>query len=195
MERTASVARKTSETDITLELALASLNEARIETGVGFFDHMMNALSKHGHLGINLKVKGDTEVDDHHSVEDAGICFGKAFKEALGGKEGIMRFGNASVPMDGSLASASVDLSGRAFFCYTGVDLSGYIGTYSEELTCEFFRAFASNAEVNLHIEVRYGDNRHHIHEAIFKAVARALYAAYSFDPQGGGVPSTKGVL
>ena len=196
MIRKSSYNRKTKETSIDLSLELASAGDIKIESGVPFFDHMLSSFARHGRLGLTLSCKGDTHIDDHHSVEDIGICIGKAFADALGSKEGIVRFGDAIVPMDDSLALAAVDLSGRGHFAYKGPELRGNISRYSEELTIEFLRAFAINAEMNLHVQVLNGDNRHHIHEAIFKALGLALYKAVLTDPLiEGSVLSTKGVI
>jgi len=197
MERTAVIERKTSETDIRLELNLDYADPScEIDTGVPFFDHMMNSMSRHGRFRLMIKCKGDIDVDDHHSVEDIGICLGKAFREALGDKSGIRRFGHAVIPMDDALTLAAVDISGRSFFKYTGSALNGYIKEYSEELTSEFLRTFTDNAGINLHIEQKYGDNRHHIHESIFKALGVALYHSCMIDDSlKGRIPSTKGTI
>ena len=182
MERKAQVKRKTKETDISIELELMSLGKSEIRSGVPFFDHMLTSLAKHGRLSLKLFCTGDTEIDDHHSVEDIGIVLGRAFSQALGDKTGIGRFGDATVPMDESLALCSLDLSGRGFFHYSGAPLDGYIGAYSAELTPEFLRSFAINAGMNLHVKLFHGENRHHIHEAIFKALGLALYKASAID-------------
>ncbi len=196
MSRYALVERKTLETSIRLEIDLDSRQKSVISSGVDFFDHMLNSMSKHGRFYMNLSCKGDTHVDDHHTVEDTGICLGMAFREALGAKAGIRRFGYSMIPMDDALAVSVIDLSGRAYFRYTGSTLSGQIKNYSEELTIEFLRSFSDNAAMNLHVELKSGDNRHHIHEAIFKSVGVALRSAVSIDPeQDGAVPSTKGVI
>lgn len=196
MSRYSLIERKTNETEIRLELDLDRVQNSVISSGVDFFDHMLNSMSRHGRFFMNLKCKGDTQVDDHHTVEDVGICLGMAFRQALGKKEGIRRFGHAMVPMDDSLAMAVVDLSGRSYFRYTGMQLGGRIKNYDEELTVEFLRSFSDNAGMNLHVELRYGDNRHHIHEAIFKSLGVALYAAFSIDNSiGGAVPSVKGCI
>jgi imidazoleglycerol-phosphate dehydratase len=194
--REAEIKRKTSETDIVLKLILDSTEKRDISSGVPFFDHMLESMSKHGRFSLELVCKGDNEIDDHHSIEDIGICFGKAFKKALGNLAGVSRFGDATVPMDESLAKAAVDLSGRPYFKYTGRDLKGYIGKYNEELTEEFLRAFALNADINLHISVVYGKNSHHIHEAIFKALGISLYKAARIDSfLEDNIQSTKGSL
>ncbi len=196
MSRTGFIERKTSETDISVRLILDSTEASKIDSGVAFFDHMLNSMSRHGRFHIELRCKGDIHVDDHHTVEDIGICIGKALNEALGNKAGIKRFGNAVIPMDESLSSVAIDISGRAFFKYTGTELKGTIKSYSEELTTEFLRSFADNAVINLHVEQKYGDNRHHIHESIFKALGVALYNACSVDPfLKGEIPSTKGTI
>ncbi len=196
MERKATVTRKTLETDISLTLVLESADPSRISSGVPFFDHMLSSFARHGRMYIDLECRGDCQVDDHHSVEDIGICLGKALKRALGDKAGINRFGEATVPMDDALTQAVVDLSGRAFYSYGGGGLAGYIGRYAEELTAEFLRALAVNAEMNLHIDQRRGENRHHIHESIFKALGVALARAFRFDPAlGNAIPTTKGTI
>lgn len=193
MERKARINRKTAETDISLLFELDTEEPSQISSGVPFFDHMLSALTRHGRFRMELVCKGDTHIDDHHSVEDIGICMGLALQKALGNKAGIARFGSSSVPMDESLARVSLDLSGRAAFRYTGPELTGVVGAYAEELTAEFLRAFAANALINLHVEVPYAENRHHLHEAVFKALAVALRGAVRVE--GSAVPSTKGVL
>ncbi len=196
MERTASVKRKTKETDITIELRLDGPRKSTIQSGVPFFDHMLESMAAHGRFSLDLTCHGDREIDDHHSVEDVGIVLGTAFREALGEKAGIRRFGDATVPMDDALTMTAIDLSGRPFYKYTGPVLNGSIGTYSEELTGEFLRAFAINAGINLHVSVSYGQNRHHVHETIFKSLGIALRKAIEIDESlGGDVPSTKGSL
>lgn len=194
MERNAHIERRTNETDINLTLVLNNSNQSSINTGIGFFNHMLLLMATHGKMCLQLNVKGDLEIDGHHTVEDVGICLGKAFNKALGDKTGIMRFGEATVPMDESCSSAVVDISGRGFLLYKGNILTGSIQSYSEELTIEFFRSFAHNAQITVHIHQLYGENRHHIHESIFKAVGLALYRAYSIGNDN-TIPSTKGVL
>ena len=194
--RSASVKRTTRETDISVSIELDSLRESSIQSGVPFFDHMISAFSRHGRVAMELSCKGDTHIDDHHSVEDIGICLGKALLRALGDRAGITRFGFASVPMDDALAQVSIDISGRPWFSYDGPELAGKIGAYDAELTKEFLQSLAFNAQINLHVEVRRGANAHHIHEAIFKSLGVALRTAASIDPSlEGAVPSTKGVL
>ncbi|MBP7735918.1 MAG: imidazoleglycerol-phosphate dehydratase HisB [Spirochaetes bacterium] len=196
MERKGSVKRKTKETDIALELILDSVEKSEIASGVPFFDHMLESMSKHGRFRLTLSCKGDNDIDDHHSVEDIGICLGQALKQALGDKAGIVRFGDVTIPMDDALTLVAVDLSGRPFYKYTGPLLNGSIATYSEELTDEFLRALAMNAGINLHVMVYYGQNKHHVHETIFKALGISLYRAASRDlGLKGEVPSTKGTI
>lgn len=196
MERISTVKRKTLETEISVELNLDRYSTSSINTGVPFFDHMLNSMSKHGRFYLNLNCSGDTHIDDHHTVEDIGICIGKAFREALGNKSGIKRFGHAVIPMDDAMTLVSIDISGRPYFKYTGSDLKGYIKEYSEELTIEFMRSFSDNFEINLHIVQKYGDNRHHIHESIFKALGLALFNSCQIDESlNGAIPSTKGSI
>ena len=196
MERVSVIERKTTETDIRVELNLDKAGISDINTGIPFFDHMLNSMMRHGRFAASIKCRGDIEIDDHHTIEDIGICLGKAFKEAMGDKAGIRRFASVVIPMDDALTLVSVDLSGRAFFKYTGTELKGYIKEYSEELTLEFLRSFSDNAYINLHIEQKYGDNRHHIHESIYKALGLALHSGCMIDEAlGGNIPSTKGEL
>lgn len=196
MERKGSVKRKTSETEISLELVLESSKKSEISSGVPFFDHMLESMSKHGRFYLKVSCAGDREVDDHHSVEDVGITLGMAFKQALADKAGIVRFGDATIPMDDALTMIAVDLSGRPYFKYTGPILNSFIGPYSEELTDEFLRAFAMNAGVNLHVMVLSGQNMHHVHETIFKALGLALHKASARDEfLQGAVLSTKGTI
>ena len=182
MKRKAKVTRETKETKIGVDLELISLKESKINSGVPFLDHMLSLMAKHGRFWLKLDCQGDVEIDDHHSVEDIGLALGEAFRQSWGQKQGIKRFGTSTVPMDEVLVLAAVDLSGRSYFKYTGEKLRGNINTYSEELTLEFLRSLATKAEINLHVNLFYGLNRHHIHEAIFKAVALAIYEAVSLD-------------
>ena len=191
--RTAKIERKTKETDITLSVDLDGKGQVSIDTGIGFFDHMLTALAVHSGVDMTVKCNGDLNVDGHHSVEDIGICLGKAFAEALGDKSGIARYGSAYVPMDESLAFCSLDISGRAFLVFNANFSDDRIGEFDTCLAEEFFRAFAFNAGITLHIRQEYGKNDHHICEAIFKAGAHALKQALASN--GGGVLSTKGVL
>jgi len=196
MARIVSLTRTTSETDISLTLDLDGTGKADIATGIGFLDHMLTALSRHGLFDLTVRAKGDLHIDYHHTTEDVGIVLGQAFKQAIGDKRGIRRFGQALIPMDETLAEAAVDISGRPFLAWS-VDFSrDKIGEMDTELFEEFFRAFAFNALINLHVVKRAGVNNHHIIEACFKALARALRMASEMDPrQGDAVPSTKGVL
>ena len=195
MSRTARIDRKTAETEIELELALDGSGEARIATGVGFFDHMLTLLAKHAAVDLTVQAAGDLNVDQHHTVEDVGICLGEAFGEALGEKWGIRRFGHFALPMEETLVSSAVDLGGRAFFVFDAQFPTPKIGQFDSELVADFWQAFAANALCNLHVTVHYGRNSHHIAEGIFKATARALRMAVEKDPRIGGVPSTKGKL
>jgi imidazoleglycerol-phosphate dehydratase len=194
MPRTATITRKTNETDITLKLNLDGGSYAH-NTGVGFFDHMLDHIARHGRLGLEVTAKGDLHVDDHHTVEDVGIALGEALVKALGDKKGIERYGFASVPMDESLARVTVDLSGRAAFVYNVTYPGGEhkIGTFDTQLVREFLNALANAGRLNLHVEVPYGVNHHHIAEAIFKALGRALRQAVAIT--GDQIPSTKGVI
>lgn len=195
MPRTAQVSRKTGETDITLSVNLDGTGTSNIHTGVGFFDHMLTALSRHSLIDMDVQVKGDTWVDDHHTVEDTGIALGDALREALGSKRGIRRFGSVAVPLDEALVLAAVDISGRGEL-YWNVDIGpAKVGTFDTELAQEFFIGFARNAGITLHLRKECGTNAHHIIEATFKACARALRQAVESDPRVEGVPSTKGVL
>ncbi len=191
--RTAKIERKTKETDIKLCIDLDGKGEVSINTGIGFFDHMLTALAVHSGVDMTVDCKGDLNVDGHHSVEDIGICLGKAFAEALGDKAGIARYGSAFVPMDEALAFCSLDISGRAFLVFDAKFSDDRIGEFDTCLAEEFFRAFAFNSGITLHIRQEYGKNDHHICEAIFKAVAHALKQALV--DNGGKVLSTKGVL
>ncbi len=191
--RKALIERKTKETDISLDLCLDG-GEVNIDTGIGFFDHMLNSFAVHGGFGLNVSVKGDLNVDDHHTVEDTGIALGSAFKEALGDKGSIERFGSFYVPMDEALAFASVDVSGRPFLVFDADFPQEKCGDYTAALTVEFMRAFAFNAGITLHVKSLYGYNSHHIVEAIYKAVAHAMRLAVKKN-NSGEVLSTKGVL
>jgi imidazoleglycerol-phosphate dehydratase len=194
--RRAKVDRKTNETQIELGLGLDGDGARRIVTPVPFFTHMLEAVAKHGLFDLEIDAKGDVEVDPHHTVEDVGICLGQAFRQALGDRSGISRYGDALMPMDETLVSAAVDFGGRAAFVYRAEGLKGkWIGTFDAELAREFFGGFVGAALCNLHLEVRYGENAHHIVEALFKAFARATRAAVQIDPRVTGVPSTKGTL
>ena len=191
--RTAEIERKTKETDIKLKISIDRQFENQIETGIGFFDHMLTALAVHSGLSMNLSAIGDLYVDSHHTVEDTGIVLGKAFAQAIGEKLGINRYGHAYIPMDEALGFASVDISGRPYLVFNGQFSEDKIGDFDTCLTEEFFRAFAFNAGITLHINILYGSNDHHKCEAVFKAVAHALKMAVEIN--GDEVLSTKGVL
>ncbi len=193
--RKSEIRRKTRETEITLSLKVDGEGRGQIATGVGFLDHMLDLLARHGLFDLRVQATGDTRVDAHHTVEDAGICLGQALKEALGDRAGIRRFGQMAVPMEDSLAEVVLDLSGRGMLVYHVKFPSEKTGDFDVQLVEEFLRAFTSNAGMNLHVNVPYGRNSHHIAEAIFKALAKALDAATQLDPRIKGVPSTKGVL
>ena len=196
MDRTASLRRTTSETDITLTLALDGSGRADIATGIGFLDHMLTALTRHALFDLTVHAKGDLHIDFHHTTEDVGIVFGQAFAKALGDKRGIRRFGQALIPMDEALAEAAVDISGRPFLAWAVSFERPKIGDMDTELFEEFFRAFAMNALLALHVTSRAGHNAHHVAESCFKAVARALRMAAEPDPRAGdAIPSTKGTL
>jgi len=195
MPRTANIHRKTAETAIELSLDLDGTGSAQIQTGVGFFDHMLTLLARHSLISLNVKATGDLHVDAHHTVEDVGICFGKALAQALGDKAGIRRYGHAIVPMDETLVTAAVDLSGRPFLVWNAPLPHEVLGNFNAPLAEEFWRAVSSAAGMNLHVLCHHGHNSHHIIEGIFKAVARAIRDAVEPDPRGQGVPSTKGVL
>ena len=191
--RTAQIDRKTRETDIALSIDLDGKGNVSVDTGIGFFDHMLTALAVHCGIDLTVKCQGDLYVDAHHTVEATGICLGKAFAQALGDKSGIARYGSAYVPMDEALAFCSLDISGRAFLMFNAQFSDDRIGQFDTCLTEEFFRAFAFNAGITLHIREEYGKNDHHVCEAIFKAAAHALKQAIAVN--GGAVLSTKGVL
>lgn len=194
--RNSQYSRKTAETDIALSLNLDGTGVSEIDTGVGFLDHMLTLFARHGRFDLSVKCAGDTQVDDHHSVEDIGICLGKAFSEALGDKRGICRYGDITLPMDEALILSAVDISGRAFLVYDLDIPTEKVGTFDTELVEEFFIAFAANAGITLHIRQLAGRNAHHIIEGAFKSVARSLRKAVAIDPDcADEVPSTKGVL
>src|SRR3954469_16788423 len=195
MARTATIERKTAETNIRLELNLDGTGQADIATGVGFFDHMLTLFAKHSATDLTVHAEGDLQVDGHHTVEDVGICLGQALKQAVGDKAGVRRYGHFTLPMDETLATVAVDLGGRFALAMRADFPSAKIGDFDSELVEEFWRAFAANALCNLHIVVHYGRNSHHISEAIFKAIARALRMATEADARMTGVPSTKGTL
>lgn len=193
--RSAELVRKTNETDIELAFTIDGSGKSNIETGVPFMTHMLDLFTKHGQFDLNVKAVGDVEVDDHHTTEDIGICLGQALQKALGDKKGIKRYGNAFVPMDEALAQVVVDLSNRPHLEMRAEFPSQKVGTFDTELVHEFLWKLALEARMNLHVVVHYGQNTHHIIEAVFKALARALDEATTIDPRIQGVPSTKGML
>ena len=195
MARNAEIKRKTNETDIALSINIDGCGNNDIDTGIGFFDHMLNLFAKHGLFDFTVKAKGDLYVDSHHTVEDVGIVIGQAIKAALGDKKSIKRYGTTHVPMDETLAMVSLDLGGRPFLVFDAVFTQDKVGEMDTEMVEEFFRAVAFNAEMNLHIKVLYGSNNHHMIEAIFKAFGRALDEATRTDERIVGVMSTKGSL
>jgi imidazoleglycerol-phosphate dehydratase len=187
--------RKTSETFVDIKLDLDGEGICEIETGIGFFDHMLNLMGAHGLLNLNIKAKGDLYVDSHHTVEDIGIVLGNCIKEALGDKKGIKRYSTTFVPMDEALATVSLDISNRGFLVFENSFTVDKLGDYDTEMTEEFFRALALNAGITLHARVLYGKNNHHMIEALFKALGRAIRESVSIDERINGVMSTKGVL
>src|SRR4051812_40553779 len=195
MSRSATIRRETAETTIDLTLNLDGSGGHTLATGVGFFDHMLTHLAKHSLFDLTVKCQGDLHVDSHHSVEDVGICFGKCLAQALGDKSGVRRYGSAMVPMDETLVTAAVDLSGRPFLVWNAEVPNETLGTFHSSLAEEFWRGASSAGAFNLHVVLHHGKNTHHIIEGIFKATARALRQATELDPRASGVPSTKGVL
>jgi len=196
MPRTAEIARTTKETDIRVAINLDGKGVNNIDTGIGFFDHMLTALSKHSGIDMDIVCRGDINVDAHHSVEDVGIVLGQAFNQAIGDKIGIRRYGSASIPMDEALGTASLDISGRAYLVFNCEFAGDMCGAMDTQLFEEFFRSFAFNAGITLHIACPYGANDHHKAEAMFKALARALREATEIDPRfEGEIVSTKGAL
>ncbi|MCT4545460.1 MAG: imidazoleglycerol-phosphate dehydratase HisB [Vallitalea sp.] len=195
MDRSSEIKRKTKETDISMLYNIDGVGNYNIHTGIGFFDHMMTHIAKHGFFDINLKCLGDLEVDCHHTIEDIGIVFGKCIKEAVGNKSGIKRYGSTIIPMDETLILCALDLSGRPYLNFDVNLTTNRIGTMDTEMVEEFFRAVAMNAEMNLHIKQLEGKNNHHIVEGIFKAFGKALDEATLIDPRIKGTLSTKGVL
>jgi len=196
MTRTADITRTTGETDVRLFLGLGGSGSGTRATGIGFLDHMLDLLARHGRLDLDVTVTGDLQTGSHHTVEDTGIVFGQALDRALGDRRGITRYGHAVVPMDEARASAAIDVSGRPFCSFAGIPVPpGDIAGFEHEAAEEFFRAIASSARLTLHLEIEAGTNAHHMIEACFKAFARALRQAASIDPSEPGVPSTKGTL
>ena len=196
MSRTARIERQTKESKVLVELDLDGAGRTDVSTGVGFYDHMLTAFGRHALFDLTVQTDGDTHIDAHHTVEDTSIALGQALKEALGDKSGIQRFGDALVPLDETLVRAAVDLSGRPYVVHDEpAGMSPVIGSYDTTLTRHIWESLAHSAGICLHVHVLYGRNPHHIVEAQFKAVARALRAAAAFDPRSSGIPSTKGVL
>jgi imidazoleglycerol-phosphate dehydratase len=195
MTRTAEITRETAETSIQLSLNIDGTGECDIQTGVGFFDHMLTLLARHGLLDLTIKADGDLHVDHHHTVEDVGICLGQAIAQAIGDKVGILRYGDITLPMEETLVTSALDLSGRFAFVYAVEFPTERIGEFDTQLVQEFWNAVASNARMNLHLVLHHGSNSHHIAEGCFKATARALRKATTVDPRQTGVPSSKGTL
>jgi len=195
MARKAKIERRTAETEIELELDLDGTGRSQIRTGVGFLDHMLDLLAKHGALDLTVTARGDLHVDQHHTVEDVGICLGQALRQALGDKAGIRRYGHFTLPMEETLVTTVVDLSGRYFLVFQAEFPTPKIGEFDSELVEDFWQAMAANALCNLHILLHHGRNSHHVAEAVFKSAARALRMAVERDPRAPGVPSTKGTL
>ena len=194
--RRAAVKRKTKETDVEVEINLDGTGAASIATGIGFFDHMLDLLARHSRIDITVKAKGDLHIDHHHTTEDVGIALGQAVKQALGDMRGITRYADVHVPMDEALTRVAVDVSGRPLLVFKAAFGRDKVGAFDTELVQEWFQAFAMNAGLTLHVEALYGSNDHHIAEACFKGLARALRAAFAIDPRAAGeVPSTKGTL
>src|SRR5437868_1260762 len=193
MTRTAQIDRQTAETDVQVGLGLDGDGAGERDTGVGFFDHMLDLLARHGRLDLEVRARGDLDTGAHHTVEDVGICIGQALDGALGDRSGISRYGQAKVPMDEARASCAIDISGRGLLAFEAELPPGAIGNFDHELAEEFFRALATNARLTLHLTVERGTNVHHVIEATFKALARALRGAVALDPTQRGVPSTKG--
>jgi imidazoleglycerol-phosphate dehydratase len=194
-ERFAVIKRKTAETDVEISLSLDGTGKTEINSGVGFFDHMLNLLAAHGLLDLKVICHGDLQVDGHHSIEDIGIALGDAFQEAIGEKRGIRRYASFFLPMDEALVFLAMDISGRPYLVYDGGEMAPMIGEFDTQLTEEFLRAFAMHAGITLHVKVIYGRNSHHKVEGIFKALGHAIRIAVEKDPRINGVPSTKGVL
>ena len=195
MSRTATISRKTAETQIELRLDLDGSGAGEISTGVGFFDHMLTLLARHALFDLEVRAEGDLHVDQHHTVEDVGICLGKALADALGDKSGITRYGSITLPMEETLVTAAVDLGGRMWYVDRVEFPTEKVGNFDTQLVREFWQAVSSNALLNLHLVLHHGSNSHHIAEAVFKATARALRQAVSIDPRQQGVPSSKGTL
>ena len=195
MPRNVDIDRKTNETDIRLSVALDGTGISEVQTGLGFLDHMLQLFARHALIDLRVTAKGDLHVDPHHTTEDIGICLGDAIAKALGDKSGIARYGHVLLPMDETLMRVAIDLSGRSFLVYRAPCPTSRVGDFDTELLEDFWQAFASNLKCNLHIVLDYGRNSHHICEAAFKGVARALRMSMELDPRSMGIPSTKGTL
>ncbi|WP_165230791.1 imidazoleglycerol-phosphate dehydratase HisB [Aquisphaera insulae] len=195
VQRTAEIVRKTRETDIRLTLDLDGQGRSEIASGVGFLDHMLELFARHALVDLTVACKGDTQVDDHHSTEDVGLCLGQAIDRALGNRAGIRRYGHAILPMDETLVTCAVDLGGRPFFAWDATFPTAKVGTFDTELVVDFWQAVCTQGRMNLHVLLHYGRNSHHISEAIFKGLARAIRHAAEPDPRSAEIPSTKGVL
>ena len=195
MSRTANIERKTNETEISVQIDLDGAGQSQINTGVGFFDHMLELLSRHSLINLTVQAQGDLNVDQHHTVEDVGICFGQALKQALGDKSGIRRYGHFTLPMEETLVTSALDLSGRYWFVFQVEFPTAKIGEFDSELVEDFWQATAANGLLNLHVLLHHGRNSHHVSEAVFKSVARSLRQAVELDSRATGVPSTKGTL
>ena len=194
--RKGAISRKTKETDISVNVALDGTGAAKIATGIGFFDHMLEQLARHSLIDMEIRAEGDLHIDQHHTVEDTGIALGQAVRQAFGDMSGITRFADVLLPMDETLTRVAVDISGRPFLVFRTKFAQGKIGNFDTELVREFFQAFTTHAAMNIHVETLYGENAHHIAESSFKGLARALRAAIALDPrQKGAIPSTKGLL
>jgi imidazoleglycerol-phosphate dehydratase len=195
MDRTAEISRETAETRVRVRLRLEGSGAGTRATGIGFFDHMLDLLARHGRLDLDVSASGDLQTGGHHTVEDVGICLGEALHQALGDRRGIVRYGQATIPMDEARAACAIDISGRGLLAFKGDLPPGAIGDFDYELCEEFFRALAANARLTLHLTIEAGSNAHHMIEATFKATARALRVAVAIDPTEPGIPSTKGSL
>lgn len=195
MGRSAKVERKTTETQVMVEIELDGQGSYQIETSIPFLDHMLSLLARHGLFDLKVKALGDTQIDYHHTVEDVGITLGQALGKALGDKKGLRRYGNGRIPMEETLATVSVDLGGRPFLVYRVPSMPSKVGDFDVELAPEFMRALANHLGANIHVNVQYGDNAHHIIEAVFKALAKALDQATGLDPRIKDIPSTKGKI
>ncbi|AHD04103.1 imidazoleglycerol-phosphate dehydratase HisB [Paenibacillus larvae] len=193
--RASSLTRTTNETDISLSFSIEGMGKADLQTDVPFFNHMLDLFTKHGQFDLEVKARGDVDIDDHHTVEDIGICLGQAFREALGDKKGIKRYANIFIPMDEALAQVAVDISNRPHLEFRAEFPAAQVGSFTTELVHEFLWKFALEARITLHVILHYGRNTHHMVEAIFKALGRVLDEATQIDPRVKGVPSTKGVL